>query len=373
MSRHSHFEVITTDESGRWDDIIEEIGVFAFYHLSSFHRLAEMLGEGWAFMPVFRHGDCLIAFPLLERDIEIPGVIDAAEGLKDATSVRGFAGPVASDRHITEDIRQSFQQELQDYFRHSNIISVYARLNPLTTPISLLEGYGNTADVGVTVSLDLADPPDVQFDRYRKGHRYEIKRLKKLGFVCEEVGLEYITDFMRVYYDAMNRVKAGPEYYFNRAYIEYLLRDMSDVMHLFVCRQDGAIASVSIETYCKGILEGYIGGTSTEYLRLAPDKLVYDTVREWGNRIGARTYHLGGGVGAQRDSLYDFKMGFGGREHVYYTWRHVVDAGVYNDLNQRVMQAAGTTTGGSYFPVYRDSSLVEACSRVDAICNQGRA
>lgn len=356
-------EILTLSESGQWLAVLEKIGTYAFYHLPAFYGLYESLGLGKAIMPVFQDSGYAIAFPILVRDVEIPGVVEAETGLRDAISVPGFAGPVAS-AEIPEAVRRRFVGELQGFFEQSGIISVYARLNPLTNPPGVLDGYGETVQVGVTVSIDLTDPSDVQRARYRQGHRYEINRLRKLGFVCEEVGPEYIDDFLRVYYDAMDRVHASREYYFDRRYIEYLLTDMSDVAHLFVCRQDGVIASAFIETACKGIMEVYIGGTASEYRRLAPDKLVYDTVREWGTSAGARVYHLGGGVGAQRDSLYEFKMGFGGEEHAYSTWRHVVNPEIYDELYRTASQRTGVELDESYFPRYRHPMLINALSGI---------
>lgn len=350
MSKNGRLEVITTDESGRWDEILQQVGAYAFYHRAAYHRLAENRGEGEARLLVYLEDGHLVAFPILVRPV-------GSTDIKDATSVRGFAGPAASHPSMPDDVLRRFRAELQDYLKQSGIISIYARLNPLTCPTSLLDGLGATVEVGATVSLDLSVPSDVQFSRYRHGYRREIKRLRRLGFTFEEASPESLGEFMRVYYDAMTRVNADPEFYFGQDYFEFLFREMPDVMHLFLCKLDGIVASASIQAVCSGIVESYMGGTSTSYVRFSPDKLKYDTVREWGKSIGAHTYHLGGGVGAQRGSLYDFKMGFGGREHIYSTWRHVVDQKAYDDICSQVDHSSLITHHSSYFPAYRDPAL----------------
>ena len=48
MSKNGRLEVITTDESGRWDEILQQVGAYAFYHRAAYHRLAENRGEGEA-------------------------------------------------------------------------------------------------------------------------------------------------------------------------------------------------------------------------------------------------------------------------------------------------------------------------------------
>lgn len=361
MLDHTCLEVLTTESSALWDEVLREVDYFDFYHLSAFHRLMEASGIGKAVMPVFRDKGCVIAFPLLVRDVTIPGVVDAGNGVKDAVSVPGFSGPVAST-DAPPTAKAHFIEGLHAYLRQTGVVSVYARLHPVAYPPGLLDGYGEMVEIGASVSLDLSIPEDAQFAGYRKDHRKEIRRLQRQGFVCEKVGPEYLGDFMRLYYQTMDRVEAGPEFYFDKGYLEFLMREMPGVMHLFICRKDGDIASVEMCGVCNGMLEAYLSGTASEYVRDAPSKLLCDAIREWGNSIGARVFHLGGGVGAQRDSLFDFKMGFGGREHVYSTWRHVVDTDAYDELCRRVSQCSGIEPDDSYFPRYRHPALQQRVS-----------
>ena len=354
MSRSGlSLEILTTNDANRWNATLKEIGKYDFFHLAAFHKLAEMRGEGSPVMPVYRERDYILAFPLLLRDIEIAGI---PTDLKDATSIAGLAGPVASAR-TPIDVIERFHQELQNFFEQSSIIAIYSRLNPLLNQPALLAGYGEVVEIGVTQSIDLTPPPDVQFSRYKRFHRRNIKRLQSLGFTCEKVGIEYLDDFIRIYTDTMKRCNADQAYYFDKSYFEFLFSEMSDVIHFFICKDQETVVSVGICSACNGIIQGYLAGTATEYLPLAPSKLVYDAIRRWGNEIGANTFHLGGSVGGRKDSLYDFKMGFGAQEHVYSTWRHIADQKSYNSLCLDVWQQAGEKQDTSYFPSYRHPKL----------------
>ena len=348
-------EICTNENTNHWNDTLKEIGEYDFFHLAAFHKLAEMHSEGNAVMPVYREGNYMMAFPLLIRDVGLPFLGET--DIKDATSVAGLAGPVASTPDLPDDVRKRFHQQLQDYFEQNNILTVYSRLNPLMDQPALLDGYGEVVEIGVTQAIDLTPPPDVQYMRYRKSHRQQIRKLKEKGFVCEKVGIEYLDDFMRIYIETMNRVNAVKGYYHDRSYFEYLLREMPDVMCIYICRDSETVVSAKVCAACNGIVESFLSGTVSEYLPMAPAKLLTDAVRMWGNEIGAKILHMGGSAGGKRDSLSEYKMGFGAQEHVYSTWRHIVDQEKYNDYCRKAWQKVGEEPNLSYFPSYRHPSL----------------
>jgi hypothetical protein len=60
--------------------------------------------------------------------------------------------------------------------------------------------------------------------------------------------------------------------------------------------------------------------------------LVLDAVRAWGHEIGARVFHLGGGVGAQADTVFQFKTRFSPRRHPFATWRWIIAPDVCESL-----------------------------------------
>lgn len=350
----NRFEIITADNDSHWNGILEEIGVFDFYHLSLYHRLAEIRAEGSAVMPVYREGDYIIAFPLLLRDID---VIPNTHGFKDATSVYGYAGPISSATDIPDDVKKRFMQALQEFYESYGVVSAFSRLHPLISQSKLLDGYGTIAEIGDTLSIDLTVPQDVQVSRYRRGHKRDIRELKEMDFTCHEAGVDYLDDFVRIYHSTMRRADAEEIYFFDKSYFEYLMQEMPEVVHLFVCKDGDKVVSVFIGALCNNVMEGHLGGTADEYLPLAPAKLLYDAVRIWSNEAGARILHLGGGVGAKHDSLYDFKLGFGCQQHSFAVWKHVVNQRLYDDLCYEICQRAGTEPGTAYFPLYRHPEL----------------
>ena len=350
----SDLYALTADQSDAWKEVLDRIGVYDFHHLPSYHRLAEMRGEGEARLLVFQNRDHVTAFPVLVRQVgQVGRVIPDAW---DVTSTHGYLGPLATP-NIPEDTRQRFLDELDAYFRSHGMVTAFTRLHPLIDQSPILRGYGEIMDIGWTVSIDLTLPPEEQVARYRKSNRYEIQRLDKMGFTCAEAGIERLDDFLRIYIETMRNLNADPYYFYDRAYFEYLLCDMSEIMHLFICHDGDTPACVGLFSNCNGIIQYHLAGTGSEYRRLAPMKLMLDTVRKWGISKGATTFHLGGGVGAQRDSLFEFKKSFGSREHGFRGWKHVVDQELYDALCAEACRYA--QPDDSYFPMYRHPALKE--------------
>lgn len=346
------FHVLRTSDVDRWQDILNKTQEYDLYHLPSYSRLAEMQGEGDAVLLALEDGDCTMAFPLLLREIDFPG----GAGLKDATSCYGYPGPIASKADIPDSIRLRFTEQVQEFLDSEGVVTAFTRLNPLLDQTPVLNGYGEVVDIGSTISIDLSVPPDEQFARYRKTTRYEVRRLRKMGFVCKEVGLEYLDKFISIYYSTMDSVNAGAEYYFDDYYFKYLLEKMADVFHLFVCLDGDKIACAAMFGLCGSIAQYHLAGTAEGYRHMAPMKLLLDDARLWAVRAGARAMHLGGGVGAGHDGLFAFKHGFSDRQHTYRIWRHVVNAGAYAMLCESA-RSTGAIPDDSYFPLYRHPAL----------------
>jgi hypothetical protein len=120
---------------------------------------------------------------------------------------------------------------------------------------------------------------------------------------------------------------------------------------------DGRVISAGVFTLCDGIVQYHLGGTRTQALKLSPMALLLDTVRRWGGEQGARVFHLGGGVGASADSLFQFKSGFTEARHEFACWRWILDRSAYDAacaersgyLAMRGLELADA----GYFPAYR--------------------
>src|SRR5690349_20019997 len=108
----------------------------------------------------------------------------------------------------------------------------------------------------------------------------------------------------------MRRLDADGYYYFTPDFFIDLKSSLGDALHLCVVEIDHQIVAAGIFTEVCGIVEYYLSGTAAEFVAGHPLKTMLNFVRDWPQERGNQVLHLGGGLGAQQDSLYHFKSGF---------------------------------------------------------------
>ena len=231
-------------------------------------------------------------------------------------------------------MNRNFSAELKATLEGLRIVSVFSRLDPHSSQLELLDGLGRCKHEGYTVSIDLRLSPDAQRAQYRNNHKRDIDKLRRLGVTCfRDQDRAYLDEFIAIYHETMYRVNASDYYFFDRTYFANLVA--SPYAHLFVCCHNGKVICGGLFTLYDGIIEYHLGATADQAQGPAPLKLLIDEVRLWGVQQGARTFHLGGGVGARNDSLFHFKAGFSQQRHSFFTWRWVVLPDVYARMCNR--------------------------------------
>lgn len=354
---------LTTVDAAQWTRIVEQCHPHDFYHSAQYHALAEDSGEGTAFL--FHYSECAytIAAPLIFRSLpEVLGLSAAARGWQDATSVYGYAGPIASHTEIPEQVIRNFQASLERELRGLGIVSLFSRLHPLLERQNLIAGLGELRTMSRTVSVDLTLPLEEQRAQLRTSFKVRINKLRRMGITClhDRAGA-YLDAFIEIYTQTMRRVGASPMYFFPRAYFQKLARDMGDKFHLVVCLDQGEVLAGGIFIESSEMLQYHLGGTRDTALPLAPMKLLLDDTRIWATGRGLKVFHLGGGATTDpEDPLLHFKLGFSHRTHEFMVWRWILLEDVYRQLcaeKIRWNQQRGLgSPNPDFFPAYRAST-----------------
>ncbi len=349
---------LTCRDAAAWRAVVEQSAQYDFYHLPEYHALAEARGEGEAHLFVYEEDAALVALPLLLRPLDdVAGLGGAGQGWRDATSVYGYAGPVTNLTAGTLATAAGFRHALAEWLTARGVVALFTRLHPLLPQAGLLSGLGERLLAGHTVSIDLTLAPEEQVARYRKGHRYEIRRAERMGMTCVlDKDAADLLRFAELYRTAMLRLNAAAYYHFDDAYFEQLYSSGLG-MQLLLAYHEGALAAGALFARCGPIVQYHLAATNDACSRLAPMKLIVDTARRWAVEQGATVLHLGGGAGAAKDSLYDFKAGFGGPTHEFALWRWLVNPQACVRLNaiaaEHDRRHGLRPANETFFPLYR--------------------
>jgi hypothetical protein len=366
--------ILGTDQPSEWMAVLAQTAAYDFYHLPRYHKFAEEQDEGTARLLVWSEERGTVALPLLLRRLEdVMGINGYSGGRRDAPSVYGYAGPVASGDALPEKIGANFRSALREVLEEWRVVAVFSRLHPLIPQqVDWLAGLGECKPLARTVSLDLTSPSGEQRARYRRNHKEGINKLRRRGVTVEhDRDTARLPEFIAIYHETMRRVGAATAYFFPPSYFARLRACLGPCLHLFVCRIEGEIACGGLFAECNGILQYHLGGTRDTFLRLAPMKLLFDEVREWATQRGVGVLHLGGGATTHPDdSLLHFKMGFSDRTHDFCVWRYTPTPEMYDRLcrdkarwneENRLRPLAP-----DYFPAYRCPTVSTLTSEPEA-------
>src|SRR5436190_459046 len=98
--------LLRPSDRSEWLNVLERVRACDFYHLPQYHESAQDRGEGLAHLFVYEEADFTFALPLLFRPLEDVDCLKGdEEHCLDATSVYGYAGPLASRMDDLEDVR----------------------------------------------------------------------------------------------------------------------------------------------------------------------------------------------------------------------------------------------------------------------------
>ncbi|MBD1876690.1 GNAT family N-acetyltransferase [Nodosilinea sp. FACHB-131] len=352
---------VLTPDSSRWRSLLDQIP-HDIYQLPDYLLVeaarTRTLPEA---MVVEDQGQMLLA-PYLLRRCGDPTADewDAADQL-DAVSPYGYPGLLLNEaaRGDAEFIDRALAQ-LCGGLKEKGVCSAFFRLHPLLNADFKTDMFGCTVvDHGATVAIDLIQPEAQLWNQTKSGHRNKINRCRRQGWVAKLVPCAtHLPVFVDIYTETMARVGATGTYFeFDQDYFEGLHRALGDRLHLCVVETEGEAASAGLYTESHGIVQALFGGTRTAFLKQSPTTLETDFVRQWAKGRGAQVLHLGGGVGAAQDPLFEFKAGFSPGRWRFQSLRLVSDPAQYQALANRRAKALGVVpealTQGTFFPAYR--------------------
>lgn len=302
-------------------------------------------------------GDVPVAFWYRERShvFLLPLTLRRIPGsdLRDAISPYGYPGPVSDAPAGEPEFWRRAAHALVRTLRANAVVTAFVRLHPLLpAPVAALAEVGAVVDHGETVSADLSLSVEEMWHQTRSDHRNHINRARRAGVSVVWDDWDRLDEWVAVYHGNMRRLGASDYYFVSAAHIAEMRETLGDRIHLCVAVHDGEVLGGNTFFEYRGFVQGYLASTRRENNHHA-DKLLYDEVRRWAKSRGNRIFHVGGGVGGAKDSLFAYKAGFSAGRHPFHTWRVVSDPDAYAVLLARTGRTPADAQPTGHFPPYR--------------------
>lgn len=337
-----------TPEDPLWSEMLRAVA-HDFYHLPEYVRLAAEWEGGEPYAYVYGDGT---------RGMLLPLVVREAEAGRDAATPYGYPSPVFTRPDDAELHREALGAYAVDG-RAVGLTTTFARLHPVLQASAPGGEAWTVIDNGETVAVTLDREPDAWLAAMRKGHRYEIRRLRRKGYTVRLDDERDWEPFCAVYLNTMERLGASASYRFSQDYFSRLRLALGPALHwAAVLDAGGDVAAAGLFPVVGSLMQYHLSGTAADHQALSPSKLMLAEVGAWARERGVEVFHLGGGVGGARDSLYAFKAGFSGDTVPFRTLRVVHDRVAFDELSARWLAEHGADAfpDPTFFPPYRQRS-----------------
>lgn len=341
--------MIEIGSAEKWDAIVRSFKDYDVYSLSGYVKAFQIHGDG---LPIlfYYEDDCIRGVNVvMKRDISddpnFTGIIERGKWF-DITTPYGYGGWLIEGDGDTSLLNDKYS----NFCRAQSIVCEFVRYHPMWDNAYRMEQMYQVIYLGHTIAMDIKDEDTIWSNIISK-NRNMIRKAEKNGVVIRRGREpEDFAAFKKMYNATMSKDEAEDYYYFDNPFYESIRRDLSENAQVFLAVYEDRPIAGSIIIYANGRLNYHFSGSDVEYRTIAPTNLILYEVAKWGCENGMRTFHLGGGLGSQEDSLYKFKRAFyKGEPRQFAVGRKIFLSDVYDELNK---YRAGVPSN-SFFPEYR--------------------
>lgn len=343
----------TLSEAEAWDRIVCSFEEHDVYYLPGYAKAFEEHGDGKAVLIYFENGTTRAVNVVMKRDLSenalFAGKIKKGE-LFDIATPYGYGG------FLTEGgDAGALKEEYEEFCRRQRIVSEFVRFHPMLKNWTGLEKIYDTARLGSTVYMDTGSAETIWKNIANK-KRTRIRKAEREGvrvYWCRAP--QIIEPFMEIYNATMDRDHAEDYYYFGKRFYESVMDDLKDHAMWFYAVTGGEIAAMAVFLFCNGRMHYHLSASDSRFRKIASINVLIYEAALWACKNGYKTLHMGGGVGAKPDDLYQFKKGFNrGEDAEFRVGRKIFDEAAYNRLiDLRLQDGTGFDTETGYFPKYR--------------------
>ncbi len=332
MSQFLTKNVLTLQDKELWSSYLQKLpeSMQDVYYTPEYYELYEKNGDGKAFCFVYEEKGNLALYPFLLNRINDLGY-DLDGEYYDIQGAYGYNGVVYSSDN-PEFIR-NFYNEFNQFCAVNNIVAEFTRFNPLINNHLFSTGFLEINFNRKIVFVDLTKPYDEIKNNYSRKARRDIKKAEESGLsvMILENDPTYINEFISMYTETMNKVKAKKYLYFNHKYFVNLFSELSVTQ--FIVFKDKIPVASSLCLFGKDFFYGHLGCSKAEYWSLGPNSLIYDAKIKYASKNNFKLYNLGGGRSTlEDDSLLRFKEKFSKTHRDFFIGKKIHNKNILDNI-----------------------------------------
>ena len=340
--------IYTIEQSAQWDAVVRSFSEHDTYWLSGYVKAFKIHGDGEPLLFFYVGKRVRGINVVMKRDISndphFKGKLERGVYF-DFSTPYGYGGWL-----IEGDDSGNLFATYEEWCSDNGIISEFVRFHPVISNQKYSENNYDVFRLGRTVTLDLYSP-EIIWENITSKNRNMIRKAQKNGIVIYNGCSHEIYDIFReIYNETMNKNSADPYYYFEPAFYESVLNDLSENAKVFYALLDGKVIAASIMLVENGRMNYHLSGSVRECANLAPTNLILYEAVLWGCANGWKTLYLGGGVGSCEDGLFCFKKSFyKGELNSFFIGKKIILPDKYDEL----VKIVGKADNSTFFPLYR--------------------
>lgn len=350
------FSLITIDQATRWDQIVKSFKHYDVYYLSGYMKAFQIHGDGTPLLFFYENEDLRAINVVMKKDIEknvtFSGKIPP-NVFFDISTPYGYGGFLIEGQVTTHSLK-NLNGAYISVCKERNIISEFVRFHPVLDNSRGINSIYHISKLGRTITMNLKNPEQVGKELTSK-NRNVIRKAQKSGVeIFWGRNSELYKQFIPLYNETMSKNNAKSYYYFKNEFYKSILNDLRYNSLMFYAIFKEKIIAMAIILFANQQMHYHLSASDREYQYLAPTNLILYEAACWGSVNGYKSFHLGGGVGSEEDSLFKFKKAFNKNSNTFFSiGGKIFDEDKYNELIEIRKQKPGFNSKTSFFPAYR--------------------
>lgn len=273
------------------------------YYQREYSTLYENGGDYFEFL--YEEECKFVRFSSLRRRISEVAGVKLDEELYDLETPYGYGGPLtnSNDEHF---LKRAFF-EYKKHCRDKLIVCEFIRFHPFNEMVKNKCLFDMFIQERQIVLVDLLKSTEERQKAYSKTTRNIVKKAKK--FLTVEVDNTPLPDFLKMYYQTMQKNIASDFFYFDDAYFKKLQE--IDGAFLLATKKNNEYASIGFFLCGKELAHYHLSANNQELSKENGNYLLLDAAFEHAKANGCKYMLLGGGrTSSPDDSLFKFKSKF---------------------------------------------------------------